>query len=224
MDITTTDTALLRLLQLASPALPVGAYAFSQGLEAAIDQAWLTDANDVYEWLGLQLDHGLAHVDLPIVLRLQKSWLQRDSVEVRYWNSCLLASRETSELRLAETATGEALARLLPSLDILLPYALKPPTFAALFALAAAHWRLSAALLLHGYAWAWLENQVMAATKLLPLGQSQSQALLSRLLERVPAAIETAQTLPIAEIGGSLPGLALASIRHENQYSRLFRS
>lgn len=224
MVITTTDTALLRLLQLASPALPVGAYAFSQGLESAIELRWLHHADDACDWLTQQLTHAQALLDLPVLLQLHTAWQQQDHAQVQYWNAYLLAARETAELRLAETATGDALTRLLPALGLELPCKLETPTFAALFAFAAVHWQLPPALTLHGYAWAWLENQVVAVTKLLPLGQSQAQVLLGRVQALLPLAVDVALHLDADDIGATLPGLALASIRHETQYSRLFRS
>lgn len=224
MHITTTDTALLRLLQLASPALPVGAYAFSQGLEYGIDAQWLRTPDDVRAWLMLQLQHGVAGVDLPLLLHLHTAWQGDDGAAAVYWNDYVLACRETAEFRLAEIATGEALARLLPALGISVPAQLTPPTLLALFARAAVQWHLSAALTLYGYAWSWLENQVMAATKLLPLGQTQAQILLGELQAQLPALVEAALAAPDAEPGAGLPGVALAGCLHETQYSRLFRS
>lgn len=219
----TTDTARLRLMQLASPCLPVGAYAFSQGLEAAIELGWITNAADTREWLALQLTHGLAHVDLPLLLRAYDAFVANDIAQAAYWNALLLACRETHELRLGDCATGAALARLLPELGIEVP-ALDEPAFMTLFALAAVRWQIPAHDCALGYAWTWLENQVVATTKLLPLGQTQAQQLLSALQERIPEALATAVALDDGAIGSSLPGLALAGIHHETQYTRLFRS
>src|SRR5690606_6072363 len=109
-----TEAARLRLMQLASPCLPVGAYAFSQGLEAAIELGWIRNAADAQEWLGLQLAHSLAYVDLPLLFRTYEAFAASDVVQASYWNATLLACRETSELRLGDCATGSALARLLP--------------------------------------------------------------------------------------------------------------
>lgn len=222
--ITTTDSALLRLLQLSSPALPVGAYAFSQGLELGIEAQWLRKPDDVREWLRLQLHQSVAGVDLPLLLHLHAAWSKEDLSAVAWWNDYTLACRETAEFRLAELAMGEALARLLPALGIAVPVALQQPGFLTLFARAAVHWELSAQLTLYGYAWSWLENQVMAATKLLPLGQTQAQVLIGALQVELPALIAAALAQPDAEPGAGLPGVALAGALHETQYSRLFRS
>ena len=220
----TTDTALLRTMQLGSPALPVGAYAFSQGLEYAIDANWLRSVDDVHEWLRHQILHGLACVDLPLLQRLWQASSNHDIRALGYWNAHVMACRETAEFRLSEIATGEALARLLPQLGIAVPDNLVPPTFLALFALAAQQWQLSCEQAELCYAWSWLENHVMAATKILPLGQTQSQVLLMKLQAAIPEAVHHAGTLNDAQIGSSLPALAIASIKHETQYTRLFRS
>ncbi len=218
-----TEAAQLRLLHLASPCLPVGAYAFSQGLEAALELRWINTAAEVQGWLELQLTHGMAHVDLPLLFRMYAALQAEDGAEVDTWNATLLACRETAELRLGDTATGAALARLLPELGIAVP-ALREPAFLTLFTLAAVHWHIPARNAALGYAWTWLENQVIAATKLLPLGQTQAQRMLSTLQQKIPDALTRAETVEDWQLGSSLPGLALASIHHETQYTRLFRS
>ncbi|MES2604416.1 MAG: urease accessory UreF family protein, partial [Pseudomonadota bacterium] len=185
--------ALLRLLQLCSPALPVGAYAFSQGLEAAMDLKWLRNLQQIETWLSLQLQHSVARVELPLLLRLHRSWHNDDYIAIQHWNDLLLACRESEELRLSDTAMGNALARLLPTLSLPLPCTIESPSFIALFAFAAQRWQLSAELAALGLVWSWLENQVIAATKLLPLGQTQAQQLLSSLQQQVPTLIQYAQ-------------------------------
>jgi urease accessory protein len=220
----TTDRALLRMMQLGSPALPVGAYAFSQGLEYAADVNWLKSVDDVQAWLTQQILNGLACVDLPLLQRLWHASANDDASAFGYWNAYVLACRETAEFRLSEIATGEALARLLPQLGISMPANLRPPTFLALFARAAQNWELSSEQAALCYAWSWLENHVMAATKILPLGQTQSQVLLMKLQDVIPEALSHAGTLEDEQLGSSLPALAIASIRHETQYTRLFRS
>lgn len=222
--LTLTDSALLRLLQLASPALPVGAFAFSQGMEYAMDARWLCSVDDVQQWLELQMQHALAEVDLVLLKRAMEAWQDGDLAEAGYWNAMVLACRETAELRAAELATGEALARLLPALGCGIPAGIEAPTYVAGFALAADHWQLGFAAAAHVYAWSWLENQVAAATKLLPMGQTAAQQLLSRLQTALPACVDAASCNEEEEPGAGLPGLAIASCLHETQYSRLFRS
>jgi urease accessory protein len=225
MAITTTDNALLRLLQLSSAALPVGGYAFSQGLEFAIDEGWLSNKADIAQWIDVQMMESLAAVDLPLLHRQLAAAVNADREQLAYWNDYTLACRETAELRLTDTAMGAALVKLLASLDVPMLYqAEKDVSFVTAFAMAAAYWQLDSRSCCHGYLWSWLENQVAAATKLVPLGQTTAQQLLSELLALIPGAIDKSLGIDDDAIGASLPALAMASARHETQYSRLFRS
>ena len=220
--ITTTDHALMRLLQLSSVSLPVGGYAFSQGMEYAIDAGWVRNAEQVGSWLQLQLLQGVARTDLPL-LRLA----MQDDAEAHWQtlNDLSLACRETRELRLTDSAMGEALRRVLRNLGIEVPDVLQQEvSFIVLFAFAAKHWGLAFDAAALGLGWSWLENQVAAATKLVPLGQTQAQQLLNDLQPLLPQAIEIAKSVEEDFIGAGLPALAIASSRHETQYSRLFRS
>ncbi|MBJ7550191.1 urease accessory protein UreF [Marinomonas ostreistagni] len=225
MVITTTDHGLLRLLQLSSVSLPVGGYAFSQGMEYAIDKGWVTKQAQVADWTQLQLLQSLARVDLPVLRLAMVAWAQRDEARIVELNDLILACRETKELRLNDTAMGEALARLLRSLQIETPFVrLEDISFVVLFAIAATHWQVefdSAAL---GFSWSWLENQIAAATKLVPLGQTQAQLLLGELQPTLSEAIALSKTIDEDDIGAGLPAVAIASCLHETQYSRLFRS
>jgi urease accessory protein len=140
-------------------------------------------------------------------------------------NDLSLACRETRELRLTDSAMGEALRRVLKNLGIDVPQVLQQEvSFIVLFAFAAKHWGLAFDAAALGLGWSWLENQVAAATKLVPLGQTQAQQLLNDLQPLLPQAIEIAKNVEEDFIGAGLPALAIASSRHETQYSRLFRS
>lgn len=218
--------ALLRLCHLVSPALPVGAYAYSQGLEYAVHAGWVRDEATTLEWLQGLSRSGLGTLDLPILLRLHRAWSSADASAVRHWTAQLIAARETSELRAEELHLGRALARVLVELEIgeAAEWQQAVPAFATLFSLAAVRWRIEAADALCGYLWAWSENQVLAAVKLVPLGQSAGQRLLHRLTEAMPAIVEHAQRLSDDAIGVSTVSQALASALHESQYTRLFRS
>ncbi|WP_067220385.1 urease accessory protein UreF [Marinomonas gallaica] len=225
MDITTTDHGLLRLLQLSSVSLPVGGYAFSQGMEYAIDRGWVTKQAHVLDWTQLQLLQSLARVDLPVLRLAMAAWAERDEARLVELNDLVLACRETKELRLNDTAMGEALARLLRSLEIETPFVrLEDISFVVLFAIAATHWQIEFDTVALGFSWSWLENQIAAATKLVPLGQTQAQLLLGELQPVLSDAIALAKTLEEDDIGAGLPAVAIASCLHETQYSRLFRS
>jgi urease accessory protein len=221
------DLPLLRLLQLVSPSLPVGAFAYSQGLEWAVEAGWVRNGDGLADWLGDLLQHGLARLDLPILVRQQRAWQAADLGAVAHWNALLLATRETAELRAEEHNRGRALATLLPGLSLEVPggdWASVAQTQSAGFALAAAAWAIPERDAALGYAWGWLENQVLAAVKAIPLGQTQGQQVLLRLAARIPEALDTALALHSGDIGASAPALAIASSRHETQYTRLFRS
>lgn len=225
ITMSTTDGNLLRLLQLSSVSLPVGGFAFSQGLEFATECGWVRNLDDTRAWLDQQIEQTLACTDLPLLARAQVAAAAGDSAGVVELNDLLLACRETAELRLTDTAMGESLCRVLANLALPeLPLNRRECSFVVAFAWAASHWQIDARAALLGYAWSWLENQVAAATKLVPLGQTQAQHLLSDLQPQLYRVVDAAPGLPLDAIGGSLPALAIASCRHETQYTRLFRS
>ncbi len=226
----TSDRRLVRLLQLASPTLPVGAYSYSQGLESAVEAGIVHDSRSAEAWIVGLLEHSMARMEAPVFLRLVDAW-QRDDVQaVNDWNTLLLASRETAELRAETAQMGYSLARLLIDIgdlderSLAALRALEECTFAAAFALATARWGISGADALLAYLWAWLENQVMAAVKSVPLGQTDGQRLLHAIGGRLDDTAARAANLVDDDLGSFVPGLALLSSRHETQYSRLFRS
>lgn len=223
----TINPALFRLLQLVSPGLPIGMYSYSQGMERAVHDGWIGNAGEAENWLLGVLKQNLAKADAPILFRLYDAWQGKDNDAVEYWSQMLTACRETSELRNEDRQTGQALARLLAKLDIAeaQPWLRRQDaTLACLFALAAERWQIARHDAIGGYLWGWLENQTLCAVKLIPLGQVAGQQLLKNLADRLPELVEQAETLDDSEIGGGSFGLALASSRHEMQYSRLFRS
>jgi urease accessory protein len=168
------------------------------------------------------LTHGLARVDLPVMLRIHAAWSRGDRDGVASWSERLVAMRETAELRFEDRSMGAALARWLDQLGLARPP--EPLAFAAAFAVAAAECRIPADDTAAGYAWAWAELQVAAAVKLVPLGHSVGQRVLWQLGARIDSAVRTAMACDDEDIGMSLPGMTLASALHETQYSRLFRS
>lgn len=217
----------LRLYQLISPALPVGAFTYSQGLEWAIECGWVTDKAGLGEWLSSVLEHSVTSLEVPILLRLYDALEHADEAGFGRWCRFLYACRETRELRAEESQRAKALIRLLPALEVPLPDSLSADaarTQMAGMALAARHWGIDRRSLCRGYLWSWLENAVMAGVKLVPLGQTDGQQLLMKLSNGLPALLDSAEKLEDADIGSSTPALAIASSLHETQYSRLFRS
>lgn len=218
--------ALMGLLQLVSPALPIGAFAWSQGLESAFELGWVSDEQSLRAWLAGVLQDGLTVCELPVLARLQQAWVNEDRDALESWNDWLQASRETAELANEDLRLGQALARLLGDLELLPASGWLPPrpAYVTLFAWLAHRRGVAIDDAQLGFAWAWLENQLAAACKALPLGQTSAQRLIERLRPELVTAVGTANTLTDAELGPVLPGLALASALHETQYSRLFRS
>jgi len=219
--------SVLRLWQLISPALPVGAYAYSQGLESAVERGWVDDEQSTYDWLSGIMLNSLASLDLPVAVRLFRAFKRGDDAAITYWNQYLLASRETAELRLEDVQLGQALARLLAGLGVekSLPMSCdNKVAYLTMFSLAAVEWAISEEDMLMGFLWAWCENQVSVAIKLVPLGQTSGQRILSQLIVVIPQVLAQGAECGDDQISSSIPGLVIASAGHEIQYSRLFRS
>jgi urease accessory protein len=219
--------SLLRLLQLVSPALPIGAFNFSQGLEYAIEAGWIRDEEAAHRWILGVAQHGVGTLDIPLLAKMHTAWTAGDAAAARTLSRQLIASRETCELREEDRHLGRSLAKVLTGLD--LPAAegwrrSDDTTLAAMFSLAAVQSRVPRMATCAGYLWAWCENQVLAAVKLLPLGQSAGQRVLERLRQAIPQICDDALLLTDEQIGASTPGVGIASSRHETQYTRLFRS
>src|SRR5688572_16976886 len=218
--------SLLRLLQLTSPALPVGAFAFSQGLETAVDLGWITDEASSRVWLEGTLRDGVARVDLPVLARLYAALQTNDDAEFEHWSGYLLASRESRERRLEDEQLGRALLRLLRDQGIAAPgsFRVEATPFAAMFALGAVRFAIPLSDTLLGFAFSWAEGQVSALSRLVPLGQLSAQRVLTSVGLAIPDAVSFAQSLSDGDIGSCLPGLAIACALHETQYCRLFKS
>ena len=203
--------SLPRLLQLASPTLPVGAYSYSQGLEAALEAGIVTDAASAEAWIADALDFSIGRFEAPVLWRM----LQGEAL-----NGFFVASRETAELRAETLQMGHSLKKLLEELG-LGSVPLDEPAYPAAYAFAVRRLALDPREALIAYLWSWLENQVMAAVKAVPLGQTAGQKILLSLGSRLDELAKSAQT---AEPINFTPGLAVLSSHHETQYSRLFRS
>ena len=217
----------LRLLQLVSPSLPVGAYSYSQGLEAAIEARVVSDAHSAGEWIGDVLRLGIGAMEAPVFLRLAGAWARGDLDAVRHWNALFIASREAAELRAETLQMGYSLRTLLRDLAVDGAAALDDfdeLAFPTTFTCAVVAWQIEPGEALQAYLFGWVENQVLAAVKAVPLGQTQAQRLLLGIAQEIAAIVAAAERVADEEIGNFAPGLAILSSRHETQYSRLFRS
>ena len=217
----------LRLLQLASPALPVGAYSYSQGLEAACEAGLVRDAASASAWIADVLGLAMGPMEAPVLVRLIDAWDRGDVEAVRHWNDEFVASRETAELRAETLQMGHSLRILLRDLSVPAHAALgdiEPLAYPTAYACAVHAWKLDARDAVHAYLFAWIENQALAAVKAVPLGQTDGQRMLLGLGPAVEAAAQRAFQLRDDDLGYFAPGLALLSSRHETQYSRIFRS
>jgi urease accessory protein len=173
------------------------------------------DAASAERWIGDVLEFSVARMEAPMLFRMLAG--------LKTWNEIFLASRETAELRAETVQMGYSLNRLLKDLG-LGEVPVEEPSFPAAYAHAAAQWKIEPEAALQAYLWAWIENQVMAAVKAIPLGQTDGQRMLMGLGDRLPALVEKAMNMKDEDLGSFAPGLALLSSRHETQYSRLFRS
>lgn len=220
--------ALLRLLQLASPALPVGAYSYSEGLETLVQQGTLPNADAVSHWLEQELRRGGVRLEAAVLLRCQAAMGDGDRAALQYWNQWLSAARDTAELRAQSWQMGRSLSRLLqslhPELEPAIAVCLPHCNFAAAFAIAAAYWQIEPEAALLGYLQSWANNLVTAAVKLVPLGQTAGQQILLNLCPSLEAAAHSIAQLEDENLATSSWGWAIASMQHETLYSRLFRS
>ena len=225
--------SLLPLLWLASPALPIGGFSYSEGLEAAIDAGRVHDETSAARWLSDQLQLSLARADLAVLAQAVPAWRQQDWPRLQTLDAWVRQTRETAELRLQSEQMGRSLVEWLKSLQrpdfdvTALPADLRAPTYPVAFGLAlACHTAPDSPVRdgLFACAFGWAENMVQAAIKAVPLGQSAGQRILQILIDAIPDAIDHALALPDSQRQAFTPMLAILSAQHEHQYSRLFRS
>lgn len=220
--------ALAGLLYLSSPALPIGAFAYSQGLESAIENDLVTDRESLTQWVQVVIEYGLMQLDIPLLNRCRLAFDDNDHKAFLAANSEVFAARESFELYEEERLLGASLYRLLTTQDMLKDrdvsaYKSSELSFLAAFSMASSALGLHPRLMRLSFVWSWLENQVAVAAKSVPIGQSDGQRILLGLRPLIVQWLvnETSQT---TQASNNLPGQALLSAWHETQYSRLFRS
>ena len=218
------------LLRLASPQLPIGGYSYSQGLEMAVDNARVSDADSARRWISDQLLLNLARFEAPLLLAHCQAAADQDWTRLRQLCEEHRASRETRELFQESRQMGYSLQQLLNGLPELDDAARRfldatpEPHLALGWALAARAWTISPEDALAAWLWSWLENQLAVLMKTLPLGQQAAQRLTSELLPLLQQAQQDASQRDPHNFGSAAFGLSLACMAHERQYSRLFRS
>jgi urease accessory protein len=227
----------LRLLQLASSTLPIGAYTYSEGLEFLAETGHVDSAAALQDWVVQELTYGSIRVESCIMLRAYQSAFQNNEAQLLSWNAWWSAVRETEELRLQSWQMGRSLLRLFlsleephstagmdktwPALQALLS---QECNFAIAFGTVAAAWQIEPIDALLGYLQSWATNLIAAGIKLIPLGQTAGQQMLLNLQPRIECAAQEVEQLPDEALESCGWGLSLASMAHETQYSRLFRS
>lgn len=221
------NTARIRLLQLVSPTLPIGAYSYSQGLEWAVENGMVGNETDAARWIGDCLSHGMARCEAIYLAQMIAAWNARDMARLATLDAEFIASRETLELRLETLQMGYSMARLLGDLpdfpaDRLAGF--EQRSFPLAWSCAASCWKIPLDEAIAAYLWAWLENQVMAAVKAVPLGQTAGQRLLLNLGKRLPEIARQVAAEPLSAAANFLPMFAISGSCHETQYSRIFRS
>lgn len=225
MATTPTDGTLLQLMWMASPALPIGAFSYSEGLESAVDAGLACTEASAGDWLVDQLHMTLARAELPVIAQALIAWRAADVGRIAELDDWVLRTRETSELRQQSEQMGRSMVEWLksvhPELAALAP---QPLTYPVAWALAISSSTATVREALLACAFGWTENMIQATVKSAPLGQSAGQRILARLAAEIPAAVDQALALGDDERQAFAPMLAVLSARHETQYSRLFRS
>lgn len=218
--------ALLRLLQLASPALPVGAYAYSEGLEFLIQTEQITSAEALNQWFVAELKRGAIRVDAAIMIRAYQAQIIQDFTSIQYWNYWLTAARDSEELRLQSLQMGRSLWQLFCDLELQTENLNQPEFhhFAVAFGRVAGAWNINLESAILGFLQSWASNLINAGVKLIPLGQTQGQRLLLALQNPISQACVEILSLTDDQLESCSWGLSLAVMGHETLYSRLFRS
>jgi urease accessory protein len=221
--------ALLQLIWLASPALPIGGFSYSEGLEAAIDKGFVHDENSAADWLIDQLHLTQSRGDMAVLAQMVLAWQQLDTPRLQALSQWVHATRESAELRLQSEQMGRSMLEWLRNQHAIDGTTIAlcnqwVPTYPLMFALALSRTGADLTSCLQAYAFGWAENMVQAAIKAVPLGQNSGQRILTQLAQHIAPAVDHALQMTDDTRQAFSPMLAILSAQHETQYSRLFRS
>jgi urease accessory protein len=229
--ITTPDPVLLHLLQLVSPALPVGAFSYSEGLEVLQQQGALASAEALEHWLLAELARGAVAIEAAalaelttLIARLQggDAAAMAELLDLDGW---LLAQREAAEVRAQQRQMGQSLLQLLADLQgAAHDHALRGVAWPAAFAWAGVCAQVRSPQLEQAYLYGWIANQISAAVRLVPLGPTEGQRLQWRLAPAIAARADQLASADPRSLWSGGVGAGLAQLQHAELYSRLFRS
>ncbi|MGF1525033.1 MAG: urease accessory protein UreF [Leptolyngbyaceae cyanobacterium] len=221
---------LLTLLQLSSPALPVGAYSYSEGIETLATQGTVVSGSDLLHWLMQELAWGAIRVETAIMGWGYEAAVQKDFATIARWNEWLSAFRETEELRSQSWQMGRSLLRLFsdlePALVGQLPETMQQGNwnYAIVYGIVAQAWQVPLNPAGLAYLQSWAANLISASVRAVPLGQTEGQRLMRQLAVPLQQAHSEIQAMTESDLTACSWGVSLASMQHETQYSRLFRS
>ncbi|MFM2060833.1 MAG: hypothetical protein RLZZ507_503 [Cyanobacteriota bacterium] len=226
--LTLTHSHFLSILQLASPALPVGAYSYSEGLEMLVEMGTINNSKSLKNWLKAELNYGSIRLDGAVMIRALETAKIGNLEDLKRWNLWLSAVRDTEELRAASWQMGRSLLQLLSKITPqIVPLATAvgyPCNYAIAFGIACAHWQINTDAALLAYLHSWINNLITAGVKIIPLGQTAGQEILLELQTLLNITMSEILTLEDDNLACCSWGLSLASMQHETQYTRLFRS
>jgi urease accessory protein len=221
--------ALYRLMTFLSPAFPVGAFSYSSGLEWAVEAGDITDAVTLGEWLTAMLVDGSGFCDAVFLAQAHRAVDAGDMASLRDTAELAAAFVPSRERQLETTTQGRAfieIARAAWNCDGLDDAVAECNTViypVAVGLVSAAH-GIPLPSALHAFLHALVSNWISAGSRLIPLGQTDSQRVLAALEGSVSATASRAQVAALDDLGSATFRADLASLRHETQYTRLFRS
>jgi urease accessory protein len=224
------SAALFRLMTWLSPSFPVGSFSYSSGIEWAVEAGDITDRQTLQDWLAAMLLDGAGFCDGLFLCHAWRAAEAGDGVKLGEIAELAAAFAPSRERHLETTSQGRAFVEIARSawncdaLDLLAPHVSNPIAYPIAVGVLAAGHRISLPLTLHAFLHATTSNWISAGVRLIPLGQTDSQHALAALESEIAATAEKALNGSLDDLGSATFRADLAGMRHETQYTRLFRS